>query len=39
VFVPELPKSNPDPNLVQLQLRIAADASGDAGWSVTFAPL
>ena len=38
-FVPELPKSNPDPNLVQLQLRIAADESGDAAWSVTFIPL
>ena len=38
-FVPELPKSNPDPNLVQLQLRIAADESGDAAWSVTFIPV
>ena len=38
-FVPELPKSNPDPNLVQLQLRVAADESGDAAWSVTFIPL
>ena len=37
VFVPELPKSNPDPNLVQLQLRVAADASGAAAWTVTFA--
>lgn len=36
VFVPELPNSNPDPNLVQLQLRVAADESGDAAWSVTF---
>ena len=38
-FVPELPKSNPDPNLVQLQLRVTADESGDAAWSVTFIPL
>ena len=38
-FVPELPKSNSDPNLVQLQLRVTADESGDAAWSVTFIPL
>ena len=38
-FVPELPKSNPDPNLVQLQLRVTADESGDAAWSVTFIPV
>ena len=38
VFVPQLPASNPDPSLLQLQLRVVANASGEAKWSVVFVP-
>ncbi len=38
VFVPSLPARNPAPNLVQLQLCVAADASGEANWNVVFLP-
>ena len=37
-FVPPLPTTNPDPNVVQLQLRVVAE-SDDVAWSVTFTPV
>ena len=38
IFVPPLPAATPDPNVVQLQLRVVAE-SADAAWSVTFTPV
>ena len=38
IFVPPLPATTPDPNVVQLHLRVVAE-SGDAAWSVTFTPV
>ena len=38
IFVPPLPTTNPDPNVVQLQLRVVAE-SDDVAWSVTFTPV